>query len=303
MKKMTLILILLLMFSMLTGCSQSLSSYFPFVTDHPAAGSETPWLGSDMPAPAEEPAAEIDEPIQDQPMVFPEAEYLEDFTVETIDGSTFSLSDAMQDHELVLINLFATWCPPCEMEFPYLREAWSQRSDTVAVVALSIEESDSLDVLRQYAEERDLTFPMGRENGTGLGRFVTEGIPTSVLVDRTGKVALVEVGAKFSAEEFYEIFDAYTGSDYDPGVCTYTIYTYDSNYDDVPGVVINFCTDLTCTAVTTDEFGMAVFTGPPMRYHVQVISVPEGLQLYGDSEFYTEPYGQTLWLSFVGVGR
>ena len=41
-----------------------------------------------------------------------EAEYLEDFTVETVGGGTFTLSEELADHKLVLINLFATWCEP-----------------------------------------------------------------------------------------------------------------------------------------------------------------------------------------------
>ena len=45
------------------------------------------------------------------------------------------------------------------MEFPNMQEAWLQRSDRVAVIALSIEPSDTLDVLHDYAMEKGLTFP------------------------------------------------------------------------------------------------------------------------------------------------
>ena len=78
----------------------------------------------------------------------PEAAYMEDFTVETSDGSTFTLSEALKDHDLALINLWATWCPPCEFEFPFLQEAWEKNADKVAVIAVSVEPEDTLEDLK-----------------------------------------------------------------------------------------------------------------------------------------------------------
>ena len=49
---------------------------------------------------------------------------LPDFSAKTADGGVFTLSEALKDHELVLINLWATWCPPCNMEFPFLQKAY-----------------------------------------------------------------------------------------------------------------------------------------------------------------------------------
>lgn len=230
-----------------------------------------------------------------------EAEYLDDFTVECIDGSTFTLSEALKDHELVLINLFFTGCPPCRMEFPFLQEAWEQNSDRVAVIALTPDPADSDAVLTAYAQELGLGFPIAHEDGTGLyERYVTVGFPTSMLIDRSGRVAMVECGAKDSTKAFLDWFDGYTGEDYDPGVCTYTVYCYGAeHYEDVEGVVINFCTDTTCTPVTSDESGAAVFTGPPARYHAQIVKIPEGWELVGgDAEWTTEPYGETWWIGF-----
>ena len=224
---------------------------------------------------------------------------LDDFTVKTIDGGSFTLSEALKDHELVLVNIFATWCGPCGYEFPFLEEAIKQASDRVAVVALSIEPTDTDDVLKEYTEEMGMTFPVGHTEGTTLGDFVTEGIPTTIVVDRTGKVAAVEVGAMGSVQDFLDLFDEYTGENYNPNVCKYTVCAYDSEYEGVGGVTVNFCTDSMCTPVVTDEDGYAYFTGAPGRYHVQVIGTPEGLKVDGETECYTEPYGQILWVGLV----
>ncbi len=228
---------------------------------------------------------------------------LPDFSVTCIDGSTFTLFEALKDHELVLINLFFTNCPPCRMEFPFLQEAWSQHADTVAVIALTPDPTDTDEVLKAYAEELGLTFPIAHEDGTGLyEQYVTEGFPTTLLVDRTGRIALSECGAYTATQDFLDLFAAYTGEGYDPSRSTYTVYCYGAEgYEDVTGVVITFCTDTTCVPVTSAEEGAAIFHGPPARYHVKILSVPEGWALSGDAEWDTEPYGQIFWVPFTKV--
>lgn len=225
----------------------------------------------------------------------PEAAYMQDFTVETSDGSTFTLSEALKDHDLALINLWATWCPPCEFEFPFLQEAWEKNADKVAVIALSVEPKDTLEDLKAYAEERDLSFPMGLVGDTGLESYASQGTPTSVLVGADGKILASEVGALSSVDDFQALFEGHTGENYNPEECTYTICAEDEEQDPVADVTFGFCTDTACRYVTTDEDGKAVFKGEPTKYHIQIIDVPDG---YTDEmeETYTEPYDQTLYV-------
>ena len=144
---------------------------------------------------------------------------LEDFSVQTLDGSTFTLSGALEDKDLVLINLWATWCLPCEMEFPFLEEAYERYADRVAVVALSIEPEDTPEKLRDYAESHGLTFPVGSDSGTGLAdTFQVMSIPTSVAVDRFGNVVMVEAGAQTSAAAFEALFEYFLDDGYTESV-------------------------------------------------------------------------------------
>ena len=279
MKRFTcILLILLFLLGSLTGC-----------------GTAKP---EDDPAEPESRDAEQEIPA--------EAEYIEDFTVQTIDGSQFTLSEELKDHEFVLINLFATWCGPCQMEFPYMQEAWTQRSDQVSVIALSVDPEDSDELLTQFAETFGLGFPVAGEVNDDIMRFCDGSIPTTIIVDRSRKVVEVDVGAKTSTQEFLDLFDGFTSDSYDPETSTYTVNAFNSDtYEDIEGVVVNFCTDITCTPVTTDAAGVAYFTGPSATYHVQVISWPEGLKVdegsgYDQTDFYTEPFNQTFYLAFTG---
>lgn len=291
MKKLCIIIALLFALVSFEGCGAKKPAEIPVDTEAPAYTE----------APAETQNAATEAPnITEAPAV--EAEYIEDFTVRCIDGSNFTLSEALQENELVLINLFFTGCGPCGMEFPYLQQAYEINSDRIAVIAMSPDPDDTDEALLDYAKEYGLTFPIAHEDGTGLRERFVQAYPTSILVDKNFRVAALEIGAKTSLQEFLDWFEGYTGDNYDPTMCTYTVYCYDCiYYDDIGGVVFNFCSDTACYQVTADETGKAVFTGPAARYHVEVHSIPEGIRLYDDADWTTEPYSQTFWVAFSAI--
>ena len=132
---------------------------------------------------------------------------LPDFTVTTFSGETFTLSESLKTHPLVLINCWATWCEPCRMEFPHLETAWEQYEDRVDVVALSIEETDTPDVLREFANNYGLRFPIARDESNLYGTIGGHSIPTTLIVNRDMRVVAVEIGSKTSVEAFTSLFD------------------------------------------------------------------------------------------------
>lgn len=132
---------------------------------------------------------------------------LPDFSVDGINGTTFTLSESLRTHELVLINFWATWCGPCCMEFPSLETAWEQYEDRIDVIALSVEKTDTLDKLTEFADEYNLRFQIGRDDGKMFGSMGGSSIPTTLIVDRDRRVVAVEIGAKGSVEDFTSLFD------------------------------------------------------------------------------------------------
>ena len=281
MKKIALILALLLLFPMLAGCGKTQSAP---VTDPADSGNEiteTAAPGGD----AENPAATAEGRVR-----------LPDFTVETADGGTFTLSEALKDRDMVLINLWATWCGYCTMEFPYLQEAYEEYKDDVAVIALSVEENDTLEVIADYAEENGLSFPFGRVGDTGLDSYADDGVPVSIIVDRNGDVISVELGAKSSTQDFVELFRSFTAEDYKaPEKCVFELFFINTEGVPVPDCEVTFCTDELCVPVKADENGVAVFEGEPREYHVSLIA-PQGIRLAEGDELIVSPYDQTIYV-------
>ena len=72
-----------------------------------------------------------------QPAVYQPGDKIDDFTMTTYDGTSVTLSEVLKEKEMVLINIWATWCGPCRNEFPFLEEAYQQYKDKVEVLALS----------------------------------------------------------------------------------------------------------------------------------------------------------------------
>ena len=218
-----------------------------------------------------------------------------DFTVETIDGGTFTLSEALKDHEGVLLNLFATWCGPCQMEFPDLDEVAPLYADRVATIAVSVEPKDSADVLRSFREALEISLPMAPLGDMDLGSIVHGtpyyGIPTTVLIDRSGNMVFMQEGAFISASDVEKVYNMVLSDTTDiAGVRAdhYTFRVVDQNGAGVPGAYINICTDDTCLPAPADENGVIAFEGEPQVYHLQILKVPEGYSFDPAFELYTE---------------
>ncbi len=308
MKRLCFFLAVLLLMNCLAGCGGSSvpKTDTAAVTETPAPEAETPVQETETPAPeTETPAPETETPAPEEETPEPEAEYLEDFSVQTIDGKTFTLSEELEDHELVLINLFATWCDPCRKEFPFMQKAVQQRSEQVSMIALSVDENDDAAKLKRFSEELGLKFPMGNVGDTGLGRFAPFSIPVTVVVDHTGRILTVETGARFSTEEFLDLFDHYTAEDYDPDICTYRIIAFTDGYDPFEGVLFGIGGGADQMTAVTDQNGWAIFTAPARRYPIEIIGAPQGMVPYYDKEYFTDPFSESVVIIFKqgdGIG-
>ena len=137
-----------------------------------------------------------------------------DFTVQTAQGKTFTLSNELKEKDMVLINFWATWCGPCKSEFPAMDKAYEAYSDLVSIIALST--SDDMDTVDEFQTENELSFDMSPDSAGLSYMFGATSIPLSVVVDRNGVICWTHTGSMTEAKDFTTLFDGYVGDDYVP---------------------------------------------------------------------------------------
>jgi cytochrome c-type biogenesis protein CcmF len=115
-----------------------------------------------------------------------------------LDGSEVVLSDLRG--EVVVLNFWASWCPPCEDELPALRAVWEEyRGRGVVLVGIAMRDNEA-DV-REAVSRLDITFPVALDAGSGVSNaYGVTGPPETFVIDRTGRVARVFIGPVTAAE-------------------------------------------------------------------------------------------------------
>lgn len=115
-----------------------------------------------------------------------------DFTVSDINGTRFQLS-ALRGQPVVL-NFWATWCPPCKAELPELQAGSERLAGQVAIVGLNQGEAGAQ--VKAFAAENGLTFPIPLDAGMDVSRtYGVRSLPTTFFIDRTGVIRYVQIGA------------------------------------------------------------------------------------------------------------
>ena len=104
---------------------------------------------------------------------------------------------SLQDYrgQVALVNLWATWCPPCKAEMPTLKSFYENYKDRGFVV-IGIDDGESADVVTSFVNDYGLTFPIWLdEKYVTEETFGTMQLPTSWVIDRQGRVVFTWVGA------------------------------------------------------------------------------------------------------------
>jgi cytochrome c biogenesis protein CcmG/thiol:disulfide interchange protein DsbE len=117
-------------------------------------------------------------------------------------GETLSLADLRG--RVVVLNVWASWCPPCRDEAPILEDVWTEyRARGVLVLGLNTEDvrDDALDFLRRYRQ----SFPSLRDGSDESRiRFEATAPPETYIIDREGRIALTRRGQVVDARQITE---------------------------------------------------------------------------------------------------
>ncbi len=115
-----------------------------------------------------------------------------DFTLKDIEGNTVHLSD--YEGQTVLINFWATWCPPCRAEMPALKAYYEAHQDEGFVI-LAINAQEGLSQVRQFAYDYRLPFPvLLDETACAISGYGVQSFPTSIIVGPDGRVQKIHIG-------------------------------------------------------------------------------------------------------------
>jgi cytochrome c biogenesis protein CcmG/thiol:disulfide interchange protein DsbE len=121
-----------------------------------------------------------------------------DFSLSTLSGETITLSELRG--QPILINLWATWCPPCRAEMPDLQAVFdAYQEQGFLVLAINATYQDSPASAATFVEKYELTFPILMDTSGETARlYQMRALPTSFFVDRKGIIQEVVVGGPMS---------------------------------------------------------------------------------------------------------
>ncbi len=135
-----------------------------------------------------------------------------DFQVTTIDGNTVSLQESLGNDKPMVVYFTASWCPTCAKNWPVLSKLYPEYKDDLSLVAISIDPTDTEDVMKELAEEEGFTYPSTAGNPDLMLEFGVESQATTVGVNRDGLIEFKRSNVALSEDEYRELFDRLVNS-------------------------------------------------------------------------------------------
>jgi len=121
-----------------------------------------------------------------------------DFELKTTTGETVSLADLRG--QAVLVNLWATWCPPCRAEMQSIEKVYQEyKGQGFTVLAINMTYQDDPLAIMPFVNQQELTFPiLLDETGTLAKAYQLRSLPSSYFIRRDGIINEVVIGGPMS---------------------------------------------------------------------------------------------------------
>ena len=211
------------------------------------------------------------------------------FETTDLDGNTVRSEELFAKHDITMLNFWATWCEPCKRELRELGEInrRMQEENCAIVGILNDEDSEeTIELGKALLEENGVDYLNLKMPAVLDEAKIAVTLPTSVFVDRNGVIIAPLVKGAFVnlyETKFHELLDGTQPAAADAVVennnGAYRVIVSDQDGNPVKGVVVQFCSDVTCTMAKTDADGLASFDADEGQvYTIHILKVPEGFE-------------------------
>ena len=118
-----------------------------------------------------------------------------DFSLENINNRTVRLSD--YENKVIILNFFATWCPPCRSEIPDFVELMDEYGDKdFVIIGVSVDKTGMSEV-KKFAGEYNINYPVLLDDGLASNAYgPIRSIPTTFIIDKNGNIVDKIIGAR-----------------------------------------------------------------------------------------------------------
>jgi len=127
-----------------------------------------------------------------------------DISVTTFDGTSISLADLRG--KIVIVNFWASWCPPCQQETPLLTTAAGKLDSDVVLVGIDV--WDKRADAEQFAARYEVNYPVAQDDGSLAVDYGLTGVPETFVIDANGKVVARLPGPVTSLQQLHDMVAA-----------------------------------------------------------------------------------------------
>jgi uncharacterized repeat protein (TIGR02543 family) len=145
---------------------------------------------------------------------------MHDFTLTDVNGKSYTLSELLEEKDMVMLNFWFKDCYYCKIEFPHINNAYNTYKNDVEILAIN--DYDSISTIQDYPAYLgiDLTIPLIPHNSLSLSNFPSKGYPTTVIIDRYGVICAIIVGSIPYEYVWNNIFEHFTAENYEQRIIT-----------------------------------------------------------------------------------
>ena len=223
-----------------------------------------------------------------------------EFETTDLNGNPVSSKELFAQNKVTLVNIWRTWCGPCIAEMPELDALNAEYASKGAAVVTYCGDANSPELIDKA---RKLTKDYGFNTLVWSESFQAalpwDCTPMTYFVDSEGKVLSYPIKGSDMGSCIANLEAALNGKTPETTIppkpeadaqetATYIIAVVDQNGEAVPGVAVSFCTADNCDFAVSDDQGIITYEGAPYRYHIDILSVPDGYSFEALDDIYTD---------------